>query len=50
MKPRKILAWLRAALSRLRPKRAHDIQDDKAAIRRSVRLPPWLMRDIGGDP
>ncbi|MDB5469725.1 MAG: hypothetical protein JWR84_1285 [Caulobacter sp.] len=48
MKPRKLLAWLRAALSRLRP-RAHDITKDKADIRRSVRLSRHLMRDIGAD-
>lgn len=45
---KRTLAWLRAALSRLRPTPI----DDKAAIRRGLttRLPAWLIRDVGGDP
>jgi hypothetical protein len=51
MTSRKLLAWLRAALSRLRPNRALDITRDQADIRRSLRtrLPARLLKDIGAD-
>ena len=45
---RTLLAWLRAALSRLRP---GTIDSERADIRRSLctRLPERLLKDIGAD-